>query len=447
MQYAIRSSRVTLKPSMEFFAEGSPAAEISDAQSAERISQLLSALKNRSPLKRVLLLPPDYTRFHSGAGPLTCQLFEQLTHIHGAHVEILPATGTHFAMSDLELDSMFPGIPRDRFHVHNFRTSVEDLGTIGEDVLERLSEGKLRCTAKVQLNRLVRGGNWDAVISVGQLVPHEVIGIANQIKNILVGAGGSDMINKSHWLGAVYGMERIMGQPRTPVRALLDHAARSFLGGLPIVYLLTVRARNAAGRLVTRGLFAGDDEQCFLTGSTLCREVNLDCVSHAPRKVVVFLDPDEFKSTWLGNKSVYRSRMAIADDGELVVLAPGVRQFGEDPAIDVLIRKYGYRGTPATLAAVDAHPELASNLSASAHLIHGSSEGRFRITYCPGGLTQEEVEGAGFAYGNLDTMTRRYDPSKLRDGWNEVAGEEVFFISNPALGLWGTKERFASSSQ
>src|SRR5690606_23237960 len=126
-----------------------------------------------------------------------------------------------------------------------------------------------------------------------------------------------------------------------PVRDLLDWAGEAFLKDLPISYLLTVRGTDDDGRLVTRGLFAGDDRECFEVGSELCRAVNLDLLDRAPSKVVVYLDPHEFKSTWLGNKAVYRTRMAIADGGELIILAPGVKQFGEDAAIDALIRKFG----------------------------------------------------------------------------------------------------------
>jgi len=134
--------------------------------------------------------------------------------------------------------------------------------------------------------------------------------------------------------------------------------------------------------------------------------------------------------------------MALADDAELIVLAPAVHEFGEDPTIDMLIRKYGYCGTPATLEAVKNDATLAGNLSAAAHLIHGSSEGRFRIRYCPGHLTREEIEGAHFEYGDLAKYTAKYDPAKLKDGWNTVDGEEIFFISNPGLGLWSYKGRF-----
>lgn len=425
-------------------SEGSPQAEITEDRAREAVDRLLDTLRRRGPLRRVLLLPPDYTRAHSGAGPLTCHLFERLRD-EAEELAVLPATGTHFPVTDEERAVMFPGIPRDRFRDHDWRNGVVTLGTVPAEVLEELSEGKVRVPATVQVDRLLVEGSWDAILSIGQLVPHEVIGIANQVKNVLVGAGGPDLIHKSHWLGAVHGMERIMGRARTPVRDLLNWAAARFLSDLPIHYVLTVRGLDARGQLVTRGLFAGDDDECYLRGAELCRAVNLDRLDRAPAKVVVYLDPQEYKSTWLGNKAVYRTRMAIADGGELVILAPGVRQFGEDATIDRLIRQFGYRGTPATLAAVESNPELAANLSAAAHLIHGSSEGRFRIRYCPGHLTRAEVEAAGYEYGDLRALLDRYSVDRLRLGWNDVAGEEVFFVGNPALGLWGTADRFAQA--
>ncbi|MDD4622421.1 MAG: D-mannonate epimerase, partial [Kiritimatiellae bacterium] len=161
------------------------------------------------------------------------------------------------------------------------------------------------------------------------------------------------------------------------------------------------------------------------------------------KKCVVYLDPAEFKSTWLGNKAVYRTRMAMADGGELLILAPGVKEFGEDAQIDALIRKYGYFGTPKTLEAVKANADLQENLGAAAHLIHGSSEGRFGITYAPGHLTREEIEGAGFKYADVKAMMARYNPEMLKDGINVMPdGEEIFYISNPAIGLWSVRERF-----
>ncbi len=427
---------------MQYFAEGSPTASLSNDRCFELVDSLISQLSARRPLRKVLLLPPDVTRFHSNAGPLTCHLYQQLSPI--ANVAIMPATGTHFPITDHEREVMFPGIPSAAFHHHDWRNGVTTLGEIPASELAELSEGGVNLPVSVQVDRLLVENEWDAIISVGQLVPHEVIGIANQVKNVLVGTGGFDLINKSHWLGAVYGMERVMGRPWSPVRELLTRAAKRFLGHLPITYVLTVRARGESGAIETRGIYGGDDVETYLQGAEVCRAVNLDILPTAPKKVVAYLDPEEFKSTWVGNKAIYRTRMAVADDGELIVLAPGARQFGEDPEIDRLIRRYGYRGTPATLDAVATHPELANNLSAAAHLIHGSTEGRFRVTYCPGHLSAEEIRSVGFEYADLKEMQARYPIDELRDGWNTRNGEEFFYVSNPALGLWGTAERFGS---
>jgi hypothetical protein len=135
--------------------------------------------------------------------------------------------------------------------------------------------------------------------------------------------------------------------------------------------------------------------------------------------------------------------MALADDADLIVLAPALKEFGEDKTIDGLIRKYGYKGTPHTLKCTDENQDLKDNLGASAHLIHGSSEGRFTITYCPGPeMSRAEIEGVGFNYADLEETMMRYRVSELKDGWNTVDGEEVYYISNPALGLWAHPDRF-----
>jgi nickel-dependent lactate racemase len=268
--------------------------------------------------------------------------------------------------------------------------------------------------------------------------------MANYNKNIFVGTGGVDGINKSHFIGAAYGMERMMGRADTPVRRILNYASERFTRNLPIVYAHTVVSRGPDGGLRTRGLFVGDDAECFDKAAALSLKVNFEIVERPLRKVVCNLDPHEFKSTWLGNKSIYRTRMALADGGELIVLAPGLKEFGEDPEIDRLIRKYGYVGTPRVLRLVREQDDLRRNLSAAAHLIHGSSEGRFTVTYCPGHLTRAEIEGVNFRFADLQAMLQRYDPAELKDGFNRMPdGEEIFFISNPAIGLWASRERFA----
>jgi nickel-dependent lactate racemase len=292
------------------------------------------------------------------------------------------------------------------------------------------------------LNKLVCQGGHDLILSIGQVVPHEVIGMANYNKNLFVGTGGAEGINKSHFIGAVYGLERLMGRADNPVRKLLNYASERFIKDLPVVYVHTVVGRNNQGNLVVRGLFIGDDESVFTHAATLSLKVNFTLLEKPLKKVIVYLDPSEYKSTWLGNKSIYRTRMAIADGGELIVLAPGVKEFGEDHEIDRLIRKYGYFGTGETLRKLRENQELGNNLSAAAHLIHGSSEGRFSITYSPGHLTREEIESVNFRYAPQEEMLKKYHPGVLKDGFNLTPeGEEIYYISNPAIGLWACKER------
>ena len=400
---------------------------------------LFSALDQIGARQRVLVVPPDFTRYHSHAGVLTKLIYD---YFGDRLTDVLPALGTHTPMTPAQIATMYAGVPTELFRVHNWRTGITTVGEVPGEFGRDVSGGAVDFPWPAQVANLIWTGGYDLILSVGQVVPHEVVGMANYNKNIFVGCGGQEGINKSHFVGAAYGMERMMGRADTPVRRILNYASDHFTPHLPIVYVHTVVGRDADGKLRVRGLFVSDDASGFEQAAALAQQVNFEMLEAPLQKVVVYLDPDEFKSTWLGNKSIYRTRMAMADDGELIVLAPGLREFGEDPEIDRLIRKYGYRGTPATLAAVAANAELRANLSAAAHLIHGSSEGRFRITYCPGQLSQAEIESVNFRYADLKQMTQRYDPARLKDGWNTVQGKPIFYIANPALGLWAYRGRF-----
>jgi nickel-dependent lactate racemase len=405
---------------------------------------LYEAFHRLGERRKILAVPPDYTRLPSRAGELTELAWE----FYGEKLtDILPALGTHTPMTEAQIRHMFGNTPRSLFRDHDWRNDVITLGEVPAAYIREVSEGKVDFAWPAQVNRLLVEGGFDLILSVGQVVPHEVVGMANYNKNILVGTGGSEGINKSHYIGAVYGMERMMGRADTPVRRVFNYATEKYLKNLPIVYVLTVVGVNGKGEQQTYGLFVGDDLEVFDHAAKLSLEVNFVMVEKPLKKVVVWLDPAEFKSTWLGNKSIYRTRMAIADGGELIVLAPALKEFGEDKTIDRLIRKYGYFGTPHTLKAVSENQELRDNLGAAAHLIHGSSEDRFSITYCPGkgadNLTREEIESVGFQWGDIDMALQKYKPHHLKEGFNLLPdGEEIYYISSPALGLWAYKDRF-----
>lgn len=392
--------------------------------------------------KRILILPPDITRFYSKAGFISAYLYEKLK--DQAEIYFLPALGTHDPMSDAEIDAMFGDqIPKSLFIPHKWRTEVKKLGEISSQRISELSEGKLDYSMDVAVNQLVDEGNWDLIVSVGQIVPHEVIGMANYTKNLLVGTGGSDTIHKSHFLGAVYGMERIMGRTSTPVRKALNEGYDQYLRHLPIEFILTVLGKKE-NKLALQGVFCGAEEETYVEACKLSQKLNLNLLEKPIKKAIVYLEPSEFKTTWLGNKAIYRTRMAMADAGELIILAPALHRFGEDMEIDALIRQYGYRTTDETLQAVKADKQLANNLSAAAHLIHGTSDNRFNITYCPGdGVSQAEIESVNYQYCHYDEMVKKYPIETLQNGWNIMPdGEEIFYVSNPALGLWSTESGF-----
>ena len=422
---------------MLYYSKGKADYNFTDNELKEALFSVYELLGKKN---KVLALPPDFTRFHSRAGDLT---YFSWKYYKDKLTDILPALGTHYPMRPDEIKKMFFDTPANLFREHDWRNDIVTLGEVPGDFVKKVSEGKPDYSWPAQVNKILTERKYDLILSIGQVVPHEVIGMANYNKNIFVGTGGREGINKSHFLGAVYGMERIMGKAINPVREVLNYASDHFAKELPIVYILTVVGPDKDNRLAVRGLFIGDDLECFKLASKLSLEVNFTMLEKPLSKVVVYLDPSEFKSTWLGNKSIYRTRMAIEDGGELIVLAPGVKEFGEDKEIDKLIRKYGYVGTEHVLEFVKNEDDLKNNLSAAAHLIHGSSEKRFSITYCTKHLTKKEVESVNFKHANLDEMLKKYDPEKLTTGYNKLAdGEEIYFIPNPAIGLWAYKDRF-----
>jgi nickel-dependent lactate racemase len=439
-----------------YVSKGGENIDLCDQELEELFTDALSkALADVNDCEKVIILPPDITRFHSRAGFFTETASNRLGYRLGA---VLPALGTHMEMNGAELSRMFGSTPKEKFLVHNWRSDVTELGRIEEGWVEKTSQGAVKYDFPVQVNKILRkgakdSGNFSLALSIGQVVPHEVAGMANHAKNIFVGTGGKEAIDKSHFAGAAYGMEKIMGKVDTPVRALFDEGLRRFSGELPpILWILTViSARTDSeiapgkkrGSLAVRGLFIGFGRECFEQAAKLSRQVNVNLMNEAVNKAVVYLEPEEYRTTWLGNKAIYRTRMVIADGGELLILAPALERFGEDSGIDALIRKHGYRPGKEIIAKAKADPELGGNLSAAAHLIHGSSENRFTIRYCPGDkVTRQEIESVGFQWGDLREVQERYDINKLSSGWNTVDGEKIFFVPNPALGLWAEKRKF-----
>ncbi len=400
-----------------------------------RLFEIVEKSIENKALKKVLLLPPDYTRMYSGAGKITNMYYNLLK--DRCIVDIMPALGTHRPVTKEESEAFFgKDIPHEKLIVHNWREDVVKIGEVPREFVKSVSEGLVDTKIDVEVNKRLLDKSYDLIISIGQVVPHEVVGMANYSKNIFVGCGGSSMINSSHMLGAFYGLERIMGRDFSPVRKVLDYAEEHFIKDIPLLYVFTVTTTNENDETLIHGVYIGRERELFEMSVTKSQQKNMTKLQKPIKKAVVFLDPREFRSTWLGNKAVYRTRMAMAEDGELIILAPNVKKFGEDNENDRLIRKYGYVGREKVLELVKTEDDLKNNLSVVAHLIHGSSDDKFKVTYCTKHLTKKDIESVGFNFMPYEDAVKKYNPEKLKDGYNTVDGEEIYYISNPALGLW-----------
>jgi len=428
---------------MPWFSEKAPRIEWPRLESLmRRTAEEARARICRRP-RRVLLLPPDITRMHSGAGRLT----EMLFHLFAgeAEVHVMPTLGQHEPHTPQQNRAMFGSIPEERIHAHDWIRACVILGEVPADFVRQATRGAADWPIPVVVNRWLMEEPWDLVVNVGHVVPHEVLGFANHNKNYFIGLGGKEAICASHMAAACCGIENNLGTLVTPLRACFNRAENDFLGNLPDLYVQVVMARDQNDRLVHTGVYVGDDLETYLEAARQSRQENIKVFDEPLSKVVCVMQEDEFVSTWVANKAIYRTRMAMADGGELVIIAPGLKRFGEQELVDRLIRKYGYVGTPRVMEQYRTQADMQDLAHATAHLIHGSSEGRFTITYAPGHLTREEIEGVNFRYADLRETLARYPISTLREGWNTLAdGERVYFIPTPSAGLWSTREKLYS---
>ena len=409
--------------------------------------RLLTEAKDRlgiSSYQRVLLLPPDITRAHAGVGWITEYLYHRLDEA-GAEVHVIPTLGQHVPHTRQDNQWMFGTIPEERIHAHDWRGGVTHVGTVPAEFVRERTGGAVDWEMPIDLNTMLMTQDWDLIINVGHIVPHEVLGFANHNKNYFIGLGGKRTLGASHLASAVYGIENNLGNLLTPVRACFNYAEEHFLGDLPDVYLQVVMDYREDGTLAHTGVYVGDDVDTYYAAARASMAQNITAFEEPVDKIVAVMQADEFRATWVANKAVYRTRMAMADGGELVIIAPGVERFGEQPEVDALIRKYGYLSKDEVLAKYATEADMQEIPHATAHLVHGSSEGRFTITYAPGALTQEDIESVGYQYLDLDEALRRYDPEVLEDGWNTLPdGERIYFISTPSAGLWSTRDRLDS---
>lgn len=418
------------------------AAEISWDQLQKLMEQTVAECRRRicERPQRVLLLPPDITRMHSGAGRLTEMLYQLLA--AEADVHVIPTLGQHEPHTPEQNRQMFGSIPNGRIHAHDWRNGCVEVGQISGRFMDEATQGAAEWPLPIVLNRMLMREQWDWIINIGHVVPHEVLGFANHNKNYFIGLGGKDLICAAHMAAASCGIENNLGNLITPLRAAFNRAEEEFLSDLPDLYVQVVLARNDRDQLVHTGVYVGDDLETYLAAARQSREENITLFDEPVKKIVCVMQGDEFFSTWVANKSIYRTRMALADGGDLIVIAPGLKRFGEQSDVDAFIRKYGYVGTPTIMDLYRKNDDMQDLAHATAHLMHGSTEGRFNVTYAPGHLSQAEIEGVNFQYADINETIARYQPTGRKQGWNTAAdGERFYFIPTPSAGLWATRKK------
>ena len=401
------------------------------------ISSLKKSLENRT-IQNVLLVPPDYTRMNSKAGFITNQYYHILKE-RGCHVEIMPALGSHMPMTEAEYREMFgTDIPLETFVVHNCKKDCKLLGCIESSFVEKVTAGQFSIEIPIELNRIFFEKQYDLIISIGQVVPHEELGFSNYSKNFFIGCGGYHTISETHLMGAIYGMERIMATEKNPLRHILDLAYERYLTEFPILFVMTVTTAINENVHV-HGIFIGEKRDSFEAAVEMSKKVNVYTLEKPIHKAIAYMEPKEFKTSWLANKALYRLRMAMEEGGELIVLAPGMYQFGETKENDALIRKYGYCGKEALIKLYQENQDLQENIPVAFHLIHGSVENRFTYTLAVKELSKVDIETVGYHYANYDDVIKKYhiNVDTMKTGWIITQeGEEVYFVEKPALGLW-----------
>ena len=368
------------------------------------------ALDVIKPGERVLAIIPDKTR-DDNTDFLFPVATEFLTRRGVASFDALVAQGTHPPMTEAQKLSK---IGRASFAGQLFDhrwDKAEELITIGElsaSTVKELTGGLIEHAVPVSINKLLAPGVYDTVLVFGATVPHEVAGFAGGAKYFFPGVAGPELTHTTHWLGALAGIENIIGQVETPTRRLIEAAAD--LIAARVISINSVVSRNGDQELVTYGLFAGDIREAFRRAAAVSRQVHIRYTGRKYRTVVALLDP-HYDEMWVGGKASYKLGAIVEDGGELIIYAPHLTKLSETHG--ALIEKYGYAPLEVVRDMLGASPELRENLCIAAHLAHvayagrtdeqGRTVPRYRITMATG-LDEETCRRVNLGYLDYRTV-------------------------------------------
>ncbi|HKS08553.1 MAG TPA: lactate racemase domain-containing protein [Pyrinomonadaceae bacterium] len=374
---------------------------------AGKVREALDVIK---PGERVLAIIPDKTRDDN-----TDLLFpiatEFLAQCGVAAFDALVAQGTHPPMSrEQKLAKIGATSFAGRLFDHRWDVP-EELTTLGElsaETVRELTGGLIEHAVSVSINKLLAPGVYDVVVLFGATVPHEVAGFAGGAKYFFPGVAGPELTHTTHWLGALAGIENIIGEVETPTRKLIEAAAD--LIPARVISLNSVVSRDANGELVTYALFTGDFREAFRRAAEVSRQVHIRYTDRKYQTVVALLDP-HYDEMWVGGKASYKLGAIIEDGGELIIYAPHLTKISETHG--ALIERYGYAPLEVVRDMLGASAELRENLCIAAHLVHVSYAGRsdehgrvvprYRITMATG-LDEETCRRVNLGYLDYRTL-------------------------------------------
>ena len=394
------------------------------------------ALDVIKPGERVLAIIPDKTR-DDNTHVLFPVATDFLTKRGVASFDALVAQGTHPPMSHAQkLSKIGATIFAGQLFDHRWN-DPHDLITLGElsaTTVEELTGGLIEQAVPVSINKLLAPGVYDTVLVFGATVPHEVAGFAGGAKYFFPGVAGPELTHTTHWLGALAGIENIIGEVETPTRKLIEAAAD--LIAARVISLNSVVTRDSTGELTTNALFTGEIREAFRRAAEVSRRVHIRYTQRKYQTVVALLDP-HYDEMWVGGKASYKLGAIVADGGELIVYAPHLTKLSETHG--GLIEKYGYAPLEVVRDMLGASPELRENLCIAAHLAHVAYAGRtdergrivprYRITMATG-LDKETCRRVNLGYLDhrtidLESLNSQPDTLVVKDAGRDLYKVEL----------------------
>ena len=385
--------------------------------------------------KRLLVIIPDSTR--TAPIPMMFRLLYDILGERVARLDYLIALGTHAPMSEEAIARLVGASAEERAekypksqiynHLWDNPDTFVTLGQITEDEIEEITGGLMRQAVDIRLNKMVF--DYDQIIICGPTFPHEVVGFSGGNKYFCDGIGGDEVINFSHWLGAVITSYDVIGTKYTPVRQVIDKAA-GFIDKPKLCLSMVVKGYDLAG------LYIGTPEEAYEAAAELSSQLHIVWVDK-PFKRVLSVMPEMYDDIWTGAKGMYKMEPAIADGGEVVIYAPHIDEISYTHG--KLIDEVGYHVRDYFMKQWDQFEDYPGGVLAhSTHLCgigefdaeSGVEQPRIKVTLATG-VPEERCHKVNLGY---------LDPADINlDEWRDREDEGILLVPKAGEMLYKIK--------